>query len=59
MKKLCAILGLLILVCSLSYCYNTNFDVSEIAYLCGYTSYNGFLSAFKSYTGKTYEKSLR
>ena len=36
--------------------------LTEIAYLCGYTSYNGFLSAFKSYMGKTpkeYEKSLR
>lgn len=33
----------------------------EIAYRCGYTSYNGFLSAFKSYTRKTpkeYEKNL-
>jgi hypothetical protein len=28
MKKLCVILGLLILVCSLSSCYNTNYDVS-------------------------------
>lgn len=36
--------------------------LSEIAYRCGYTSYNGFLSAFKSYMGKTpkeYEKSIR
>ena len=36
--------------------------LSEISYRCGYTSYNGFLSAFKSYMGKTpkeYEKSLR
>ena len=35
--------------------------LAEIAYLSGYTSYNGFLSAFKSYMGKTpkeYEKSL-
>ena len=35
--------------------------LSEIAYLSGYTSYNGFLSAFKSYMGKTpkeYEKTL-
>lgn len=34
--------------------------LSEIAYRCGYTSYNGFLSAFKSHMGKTpkeYEKS--
>lgn len=27
--------------------------LSEIAYRCGYTSYNGFLSAFKSHMGKT------
>ena len=36
--------------------------LSEIAYRCGYTSYNGFLSAFKSYMGKSpkeYEKSIR
>lgn len=36
--------------------------LTEIAYQCGYTSYNGFLSAFKSYMGKTpkeYEKSIR
>lgn len=36
--------------------------LSEIAYRCGYTSYNGFLSAFKSYLGKTpkeYEKYVR
>ena len=36
--------------------------LAEIACRCGYTSYNGFLSAFKSYTGKTpkqYEKTLR
>ncbi len=36
--------------------------LSEIAYRCGYTSYNGFLSAFKGHTGRTpkeYEKSLR
>ena len=34
----------------------------EIAYSCGYTSYNGFLSAFKNYMNKTpkeYEKSIR
>jgi len=33
----------------------------EIAYCCGYTSYNGFLTAFKNYTGKTpkeYKKSI-
>ena len=37
-----------------------SFSLNEIAYLCGYTSYNGFLSAFKGYMGKTpkeYEKS--
>jgi AraC-like DNA-binding protein len=36
--------------------------LAEIAFLCGYTSYNGFLSAFKGYTGKApkeYEKSIR
>ena len=36
--------------------------LGEIAYRAGYTSYNGFLSAFKSHMGKTpkeYEKSLR
>ena len=36
--------------------------LTDIAYLCGYTSYNGFLSAFKSHTGKTpkeYEKNVR
>ncbi len=36
--------------------------LTEIACRCGYTSYNGFLSAFKSYMRKTpkeYEKSLR
>jgi AraC-like DNA-binding protein len=36
--------------------------LAEIAYQCGYTSYNGFLSAFKSYTGRTpkeYEKSVK
>ena len=36
--------------------------LTEIACRCGYTSYNGFLSAFKSYMGKTpkeYEKSIR
>lgn len=36
--------------------------LNEIAYQCGYTSYNGFLSAFKSYIGKSpkeYEKSIR
>ena len=39
-----------------------NLPLTEIACRCGYTSYNGFLSAFKSYMGKTpkeYEKSLR
>ncbi len=38
-----------------------NLPLSEIAYRCGYTSYNGFLSAFKNYMGKTpkeYEKSI-
>ncbi len=37
-------------------------NLDEIAYLSGYTSYNGFLSAFKGYTGKTpkeYEKDIR
>ena len=37
-----------------------NLPLAEIACRCGYTSYNGFLSAFKSYTGKTpkeYKKS--
>ena len=29
--------------------------LAEIAYTCGYNSYNGFLSAFKGYTGKTPE----
>ncbi len=36
--------------------------LTEISYLCGYTSYNGFLSAFKNYMGKTpkeYEKTVR
>lgn len=36
--------------------------LAEIAYRCGYTSYNGFLAAFKGYMGKTpkeYEKNLR
>lgn len=36
--------------------------LSEIAYQCGYTSYNGFLSAFKSYMSKTpkeYEKDTK
>ena len=36
--------------------------LEKIAFLAGYTSYNGFLSAFKSHMGKTpkeYEKSLR
>ena len=36
--------------------------LNEIAYQCGYTSYNGFLAAFKSHVGKTpkeYEKSVR
>ncbi len=39
-----------------------NFPLTEIACLCGYTSYNGFLSAFKNYMGitpKEYEKSIR
>ncbi len=27
--------------------------LTEIAYICGYTSYNGFLTAFKNYTKKT------
>ena len=39
-----------------------NLPLTEIACQCGYTSYNGFLSAFKSYMGKTpkeYEKSIR
>jgi len=27
--------------------------LADIAYRCGYTSYNGFLSAFKNYTGIT------
>ena len=36
--------------------------INDLSELCGYDSYNGFLSAFKSHTGKTpkeYEKSLR
>jgi len=39
-----------------------NLTLNEIAYRCGYTSYNGFLSAFKNYMGKTpkeYEKTVR
>lgn len=35
--------------------------LTEIACCCGYTSYNGFLAAFKSYTGKTpmeYKKNI-
>lgn len=39
-----------------------NLPLTEIATQCGYTSYNGFLSAFKSYMGKTpkeYEKAIR
>lgn len=39
-----------------------NLTLTEIGYRCGYTSYNGFLSAFKNYVGKTpkeYEKSIR
>ncbi len=39
-----------------------NLTLTEIAYQCGYTSYNGFLSAFKSHVGKSpkeYEKSVR
>jgi AraC-like DNA-binding protein/mannose-6-phosphate isomerase-like protein (cupin superfamily) len=38
------------------------YTLTEVAYRCGYTSYNGFLAAFKSYTGKIpkeYEKSVR
>ena len=38
------------------------YNLNEIAYQCGYVSYNGFLSAFKNYTGKSpkeYEKDLR
>lgn len=40
----------------------SDLTLGEIAYHCGYTSYNGFLSAFKSYMGKTpkeYEKTAR
>lgn len=36
--------------------------LNEVAYNCGYTSYNGFLAAFKSYMGQTpkeYEQSIR
>jgi AraC-like DNA-binding protein len=36
-------------------------NLNEVAYLSGYTSYNGFLSAFKNYVGKSpkeYEKSI-
>ena len=39
-----------------------NVTLGEIAYQCGYTSYNGFLSAFKGHMGKSpkeYEKSIR
>ena len=39
-----------------------NKNLEEISILSGYTSYNGFLSAFKSYMGKTpkeYEKSIK
>ncbi len=39
-----------------------NLTLTEIAFLCGYTSYNGFLSAFKSHLGKSpkeYERSVR
>ncbi len=39
-----------------------NKSLEEISILSGYTSYNGFLSAFKSYMGKTpkeYEKSIK
>ena len=39
-----------------------NLTLTEIAFHSGYTSYNGFLSAFKSHMGKTpkeYEKSIR
>ena len=31
-------------------------NLAEIALACGYTSYNGFFSAFKKYTGKTPEE---
>lgn len=30
--------------------------LTEIAFICGYSSYNGFFSAFKGYTGKTPEQ---
>ena len=39
-----------------------NVKINDLAELCGYDSYNGFLSAFKSHTGKTpkeYEKLFR
>lgn len=39
-----------------------NLTLNEIAFLCGYTSYNGFLAAFKSHLGKSpkeFEKSVR
>ena len=39
-----------------------NMKITDIAEKCGYDSYNGFLSAFKTFTGKTpkeYEKCFR
>lgn len=39
-----------------------DFALTDIAYRCGYTSYNGFLAAFRSYMGKSpkeYQKSVR
>lgn len=41
---------------------NKGINLEEVAYQSGYTSYNGFLSAFKNYTGKSpkeYEKELK
>ena len=35
--------------------------INEIAFMCGYTSYNGFLAAFKAHFNKTpkeYQKQL-
>lgn len=40
---------------------NKQTNLEEVAYQSGYTSYNGFLSAFKKYTGKNpkeYQKTL-
>ena len=37
-------------------------SINEIAFLCGYTSYNGFLAAFRAHFGKTpkeYQKHIR